>query len=105
MEYSRRRDWEAELIRQHLPDGYFAHRHWGRWDLIKLDPPSIDGLQTETIIRSGIKTRWEVYRLARRHSRGLPMPYVYSAGYWRDIERGKSEWWMRLVDFVRYPHF
>ena len=32
------------------------------------------------------------------------MPYVYSPEYWRDIERGKSEWWMRFIDFLRYPH-
>ena len=32
------------------------------------------------------------------------MPYVYSAGYWRDIERGRPGWWMRLIDFLRYPY-
>ena len=33
------------------------------------------------------------------------MPYVYSAGYWRDIGDGKSEWWIRFKDFLRYPYF
>lgn len=32
------------------------------------------------------------------------MPYVYSAGYWADLERGRPEWWMRFVDFLRFPY-
>lgn len=99
-----RRDSEEELINRQLPEGYWVFRHWGRWDLLKHKPPAEDGSQASEIIRTGIRNRWEVFRLARRHSKGLPMPYVYSPGYWKDIERGRSERWMRFIDFLRYPH-
>ena len=101
---SPRRDREAELINRELPAGFRATRRWGRWDLLK-DIPRPDGrVQTVQTIRTGIKNRLEIFRLARRHSKGLPMPYVHSAGYWADLERGRPEWWMQFVDFLRFPY-
>ena len=32
----------------------------------------------------------EVERLARLHAAGKPLPYLYSAAYRKDIERGKA---------------
>lgn len=99
------RDREQESINRQLPDGYWVFRHWGRWDLLKCDSLTEDGLQTSQFICTGIKNRREIFRLARRHSKGLSMPYVYSSGYWKDIEQGKPEWWIRLIDFLRHPYF
>ena len=101
---SPRPDREAERINRELPAGYRALRRWGRWDLLKDIPRPDGGVQSVQIIRTGIKNRWEVFRLVRRHSKGRPMPYVYSVGYWLDIERGKSALWMRFVDFLRFPY-
>ena len=101
---SPRPDREAERINRELPAGYCAVRHWGRWDLIRDIPRSEGRLATGQIIASGIRNRWEVFRLARRHSKGRAMPHVYSAGYWADIERGRSALWMRFVDFLRFPY-
>ena len=75
-----RRDSEEELINRQIPEGYWVFRHWGRWYLLKHNPPADDGSQASEIIRTGIRNRWEVFRLARSHSKGLPMPYVELGG-------------------------
>ena len=101
---SPRPDREADSINRELPAGYRVVRRWGRWDLFHDLHRPCGKLQNIDVVRSGIKSRREVFRLARRHHKGRPLPYVYSAGYWLDIERGKSAMLIRFVDFLRFPY-
>lgn len=85
------RDFDEDWLNKHLPDGYWAFRHWGRFDLLKTLP---DG--SSVTVRTGVPTRWQALRLAMCADRGQWLPYRFSAGYWQDIKHERSMWRARL---------
>jgi len=89
---------DEKWLEDQLPKRYRAILNFGRWDLVK-DAPTSGGTYTD--IRTSIKTRREVLKLARLHAAGKRLPYQYSAAYWEDIKQGKSCLWARFIGFLR----
>ena len=95
-----RPDSDEQWLKRHLPEGYWAYRHWGRWDLFKDRRCEPGETQESDSIRTGVSTRWEVLTLARLHQKGRKLPYRFSREYWKDIEQGRSGWWARARYFI-----
>ena len=95
-----RSDWDEMWLKQHLPEGYWAYRHFGRWDLFKNAKFETEKKQTSEAIYLGVRTRWEVLKLAQLDHQGRRLPYRYSREYWQDIEQGRSKRWARVLYFL-----